>query len=231
MKPVFSVLLFCIVCFSCTDEDNTGRIRRAPADGVYTDYQVWAEEGTDDVTVRLQFRRGHEEGEAFAVENPGKVLLDKEVLIPDSTRFMGVYYETLIPVDDFKGEHNIVYLDKSGKEHQEEFTFEPFSLVKELPANISKKPFSIQLQDFPVPATPIRLVMVDTSLHSAGVNEEVVIEDGRIQITEEHLRHLTKGPVTLEIYREEERPVKSNKTAYGKFTMSYGLRRYFNLVD
>lgn len=231
MKPFFLSILFLFFLWSCAGEEEPRIVPKTPSGGVYADYQVWAEEGADEVTIRLQYRRGNDEGDAFAVENPGKVLLDGDEMIPDSTRFMGVYYEVTKPVDDFTGEHTVVFIDKTGREHREEFTFEPFTLRAELPENIRKKPFTIQLQNFPERSTPIRLVMVDTSLRSAGVNEDLLIQDGKVEITEEFLRLLTNGPVTLEIYREEERPVKGGPTRSGRFSMTYGLRRHFNLVD
>lgn len=231
MKPFLLYIILLFFLGSCAGEEEPSFVRKTPSGGVYADYQVWAEEGADEVTIRLQYRRENEEGDAFAVENPGKVLLDDEELAPDSTRFMGVYYETSKPIEDFTGEHTVVFIDKSGREHREEFTFEPFTLRAELPENIRKKPFRIQLQNFPERSTPIRLVMVDTSLRSAGVNEELLIEEGIVEITKEFLRLLTKGPVTLEIYREEERPVKRGSKHSGKFTLTYGLRRHFNLVE
>lgn len=231
MKPFFPFLLLLFFALSCADEVPSDRIRRAPSGGVFADYQVWAEEGTDDVTIRLQYRRGDEEGEAFAVQGPGKVLLDGEELTADSTRFMGAFYEVLKPVESFRGEHTVVYIDKNGKEHRETFMFKPFTLADELPETIKKRPFRIQLKGFLQEATPVRLVMVDTSLHSSGVNEELLVEGGMLEITEEYLSNLTKGPVTLEIYREEERPVKESESHYGKFIMNYGLRRQFNLVE
>jgi hypothetical protein len=142
---------------------------------------------------------------------------------------MGVYYETSKPVETFTGEHIVSYIDKSGKEHRDTFTFEPFTLAQEIPETI-RKPFQIQLQNFPEGVAPIRLVMVDTSLRSDGVNEKLMIEGGILEITEGYLANLTKGPVTLEIYQEEERPVKGRLGSFGKFTMTYGLRRQFNLV-
>lgn len=226
---LFILLIFSLL--SCAGEEEPAFKSKKPLGGVYADYQVWAEEGADEVTIRLQYRQGNEEGDAFAVKNPGKVLLDGEELAPDSTRFMGVYYEATKSVDDFTGEHAVVFIDKSGREHREEFSFEPFSLKAELPENIRKKPFPIQLKNFPDSSTPIRLVMVDTSLYSAGVNEELMIEGGIVQITEEFLRHLTKGPVTMEIYREEEWLVRGGSTSSGKFSMTYGLRRHFNLTE
>ncbi|MDQ3278391.1 MAG: hypothetical protein M3Q06_08690, partial [Bacteroidota bacterium] len=71
----------------------------------------------------------------------------------------------------------------------------------------------------------------DTALHSADVNEEIVVENRKLTITGEHLANLTKGPVMLEIYREEETPLRNKLKTNGKLTLSYSLKRQFNLVE
>ncbi len=231
MKPFFPFLILLIWATACSNNAETVRNPKSKEDGIYSEYQVWAEEGREDVTVRLQYRHGDREGTAFAMESPGKVLLDGEELTADSTQFTGVYYEVSKPVEDFKGKHTVVYVDGSGKKLREEFSFEPFTLAKEPPEKVKKDPFQIQLQGFPESPTLIRLVMVDTSLASADVNEELLVQNGNVDITEEFLANLTKGPVTLEIYREEERPVRGNAVNRGMFTMTYGLKREFTLIE
>jgi hypothetical protein len=73
--------------------------------------------------------------------------------------------------------------------------------------------------------------MADTSLRSEGVNEEMRIENGILTITEEAFSRLTNGPVILEIYREEERPLRGNPKTDGKLSMTYGIKREFELTD
>lgn len=196
---------------------------------VYYDYRIWGEEGSDEATLRLQYKAEGEEGEPVAWAPPAKVLLNNEEIKADSSNFTGAYYEVTKPVNAFAGEQEILFVDEYNKEHRERFSFEPFTLAEELPETLKNEPFQIRLQNFPQTATPVRVVMVDTSLQSVGVNEEVMAKEGIIQITARHLARLTPGPVTLEIFWEEEKPLNQGTGAGGKFIMTYGLRRSFNL--
>lgn len=205
--------------------------KEASAETIYYDYRIWGEEGRDDVTVRLQYKSGGEEGEPIAWSLPTKVLFDGVEIKIDSSRFTGAYYELIKPVEKVRGKHSIVFVDEHGKERREDFNFEPFSLEKNLPETIKRIPFQIKLANFPDTLTSIRLVMTDTSLHSAGVNEEMLIENGIINITEQQLANLTKGPVVLEIYKEEERPIRDTPAVDGKLSMTYGIKREFELTD
>jgi len=40
-----------------------------------------------------------------------------------------------------------------------------------------------------------------------------------------------KGPVVLELYLEQERPLKQHTTAGGKISITYGLKKEFDLTD
>jgi hypothetical protein len=95
---------------------------------------------------------------------------------------------------------------------------------------VVKKPFTVQLTNFPTAATTIRLVMVDTSLDSPDVNEELRVENGEVKIDAAMLANLTKGPTVLQIYREEQRPFENGGTATGRLTTTYGIKREFVLV-
>ncbi|HEV7331074.1 MAG TPA: hypothetical protein VGN63_08555 [Flavisolibacter sp.] len=226
--PLSSLFFFLTACFNNADVE---RAENNDPQGLYKDFQVWAEEGREDVTVRLQFRAGGEDGDAVLMDGPGAVLLDNKPVAADSTRFTGVYYETFQPIHEFEGKHTVVFVDKAKKQQKVEFLFHPFSLAKEIPEKVRKVPFEIQLNNFPEEPTSIRLVMVDTSLFSADVNEEIIVENGKIAITAEYLDKLTKGPVMLEIYREEEKPLNGESRHSGKLTITYSLKREFTLIE
>jgi hypothetical protein len=51
------------------------------------------------------------------------------------------------------------------------------------------------------------------------------VEENRIEVTEDHLFQLTKGPVMLELYREEGRWLGNEPLGKGKLTITYGLKR------
>lgn len=225
-------LFACVVLsfFAACKNPGSSKESLSP-NALYFDYRIWGEDGRGDATLRLQYKTGDEEGEAIAWEAPAKVLFDNAEINVDSSRFTGAYYEITKPVTALSGKHEILFLDKNKKEHRERFSFDPFELAEELPETLAKSPFQIRLQNFPKTATAVRLVMVDTSLRSVGVNEELVVKEGMVQITAQHLTRLTTGPVTLEIIREEEKPLGQGREASGKFTITYGLRREFNLAD
>ena len=87
------------------------------------------------------------------------------------------------------------------------------------------------MQHYPAAAPRVRLVMTDTALFSADINEELRVENGKIEITEKLVANLTKGPVILEIYSEEERPFHPGPKSTGKLTITYGLRRHIHLTE
>jgi hypothetical protein len=228
-KPIFPLLFLVFGFAACAgDAEPVARLDKTSGE-TYLDYQIWGEEGREDVTIRLQYRRGDEEGDAFEVEAPGQVLLDGQPLPADSTRFAGTFYELTIPTVDFTGQHTITFVDEHKKEHREEFSFAPFSLADELPENIRMKPFQIRLKNFPETATLIRMVITDTAMETADVNEELMVENGLIEVTSELLANLTAGPATLEIFQEEEKPVSGGAKKRGKLMLTYGLRREINL--
>ncbi len=230
MKHCLILLLFAVpFLLSC---HNTER-KEKTADPVntYYDYQIWAEEGTNDATIRLQYKEGGEEGEALALDKGAKVLFDNTGLRVDSSRFTGAYYELLKPVAELAGPHAILLVDEAGKEYRETFTFTPFALASEIPEEVKRKPFRIRLKNFPDTPTTIRLVITDTSLQSADVNDEMLVRNGTIHVTEQQLANLTNGPATLEIYREEEWPIHNDSGAGGKFLITYGIKREFELVE
>lgn len=198
---------------------------------MYFDYQVSAEEGRAEATVRLQYKKGDENGETIALEKPAKVLFDGTELEPDSSRFSGTYYEVLKPVAELGGRHTIVFVDPEGGEHKADFSFLPFSLAEELPEQVPKRPFVIRLENFPSSPTVVRVVMTDTSLQSAGVNEEFLVEEGKLAIDTSLLDNLSEGPVTMEISREEVHPLQSRSGERGRLLLVYAIRRQFNLLQ
>lgn len=226
--PLSGLLFLLSACFNNADVESAESNDRQ---SIYKDFRVWAEEGREEVTVRLQFRAGGMDGEAVLMDNPGTVLLDNLPVAADSTRFTGVYYETFQPLREFEGKHTIAFVDKAKKQQTAEFHFLPFSLAKEIPNKVRKAPFEIQLKNFPDEPASIRLVMVDTSLFSADVNEEIMVENGKIAITAEYLDNLTKGPVLLEIHREDEQPLQGESRSSGKLIITYRLKREFTLVE
>lgn len=217
-------LLMTAIVWGCTNTDHPYN-----TDNLFFDYTINAEEGNEMVTIKLQFKQGSITGKAIAIK--GKVELDGQLIDADSTELSGFYYEIQKPVDSFIGKHTVVFTAPDKKQFKEEFEFIPFNIENELPEQISREPFTIKLNSFPQRETPVRLVMLDTSFTSEGINETIGIVKGELVIDDFILRQLKTGPVIMEIYREQEIPLKQATKAGGRLAITYNLRREFELVD
>src|SRR5687768_9510183 len=110
MKYQFGLKDICLISivflFSCTSNE-IGNIKDVNPEAVFFDYEIWAEEGKEDVTVNLQYRMGGKNGTTLVLEEPSKVMLDGEQLKVDSAKVTGAYYEVQRPIMSFPGKHSI----------------------------------------------------------------------------------------------------------------------------
>src|SRR5687768_14046684 len=95
MRRKFLMMLltgFCLLssCRNNEDSNNSGE--------VYAKYSIWGEEGKEFVNAFFQFQSEGPEGRTLLLKEPAKVFLDDHLLIPDSARETGVFYELQIPV-------------------------------------------------------------------------------------------------------------------------------------
>ena len=230
MRNKFLLLLFLSGFAACSNagmDADTGNTSGA----LYYDYQLWGEEESGTATIRLQYKQGSEEGPAVPLPEQHRVLLDTTPFQPDSTKFLGTYYELTKPLEYFNGTHTVTLVDENRIAHRETFSFTPFELAEELPDELPQKTFTLHLKNFPVSPTQIRLVMIDTSMIAPGVNEELLVENGQLTISQEMLSKLASGPVTMEISREEVRQIGSGAKSSGTFLLNYGIRRQFTLTE
>lgn len=224
-----SAFLFAVLfLMACKHHDkNPGK---NDFDHLYFDYTVAAEEGAPYVTCLLQFKENSLQGVSVNVE-PGKVELDGQQLQGDSAGLSGFYYEIQKPMDSFAGKHTIVFTSSNDKQFHQKFEFIPFSLTEELPAKIYRKPFALQLKNFPDTPTPVRLLLLDTAFVSKGFNDTIHVVNGQINIDQSILNNLKKGPIILELYMEQEIPLDEHTKAGGRLSLTYGLKREFELAD
>lgn len=227
-----NVVLFFVLAAIVTGCKNKDKVAKTGInDGqIYFDYTVTAEEGDENVTCVFQYKNGDAEGKAINIE-PGSVELDGQQIQSDSTKLSGSFYEAQKPVDSFAGKHTVVFTNADDKKFTNEFEFTPFGIAENLPEKISRKPFIIQLKHFPASAKSIRLLMLDTAFASKGFNDLVPVQNGKINIDAPILNTIKKGPINLELYLEQEIPLKETTKAGGKISVTYGLRREFELVD
>lgn len=221
-------LAFAAIVAGCTNRDKPAS--EADYDQLFFEYTISGDENLEAVTCMLQYKTYDAEGKAVNVA-PATVALDGEEIVPDSTKRSGFYYEIQKPVDSFSGKHSIVFTAPGKRQYKNDFEFYPFTLVEEIPAKMPRKPFTIQLKNFPERETPVRLLMLDTAFESSGFNDLVPVVNGRIAIGEDILNNLKNGPVNLELYMEQEIPLKQATMAGGRISITYGLRREFELVD
>lgn len=215
--------------FSCTS-DEIGSSKDVNPDAVFFDYEVWAEEGKEDVTINVQYRMGGKNGTTLVLEEPSKVLLDGEQLNVDSAKVTGAYYEIQRPVASFSGKHSITFIDLNRKEYTEEFEFTPFSLDPDVPATLNRGDLVFNFKGLDSIAY-VNVILTDTSFHSADINDIDTVKNGRLVISGNRLSALINGPINLQFHKEVEKPMKNGTKEGGKLYMHYGLKREFELKD
>jgi len=199
-------------------------------EGIYFDYQVSGEEGNDNLTILLQYRDGGEDEDAIATSHSNGVLLDGEMIAPDTTRSGDIFYELHKPIESFAGKHQIVFTDPQGKEYKDDFSFQPVRLLTVLPDTIHRADLVFEFEGLEKDGF-IRVLITDTSFINDGINQLEKAEDGRIVIPAAELTRLANGPVQLEFTREFERPLRKSSGESGRLLITYTLKREFFLAD
>jgi len=228
---VFLFFVLVIPIVGCTDLDKASE-NKVDQSRIYFDYIITAEENNETVVCVFQFRDGDAEGKTLDVE-PAKVQLDGQIIERDSAKLSGFFYEVQKPMASFAGKHTIDFITAGNKKYRNEFEFSPFFLEKELPEKIHRRPFTIQLispQARPATANQVRLLLLDTAFESSGFNNLVPVVNGKIRMDSSVLSTIKNGPVNLELYMEQEIPLKQRTMAGGRISITYGLRREFELV-
>jgi hypothetical protein len=226
MKRINAYLLTIILLAGCTNHEKANKNANG---SLYFDYKISGEEDLDNVTILLQYRKYGSEGEAVSLKAPSQVELDGHPLLPDSAAMSGVFYEIDRPLDEFEGKHVLVFTDENKKKFKEEFVFSRFT-IENLPDKVQRGPFVIRLGDLADEDTRLHVVMVDTAFETNDVNQIIHVSKGELPVDAGMLRDLRNGPVSLQIYREDERSLKYPR-GMGRILMSYGLKRDFELTD
>jgi hypothetical protein len=224
-----SVVSAVFLLASCNNTE-IGEIKDVNPEAVYLDYSITGEEGDEDVTCKFQFRMGGPEGTTLVLSNPAKIELDGELLTVDSSKLGGAYYEIQKPLISFAGKHVIIYTDLNKKEFTEEFDFTPVRLAGNIPAVISRKDFSFQLEGLE-PEDYLTIVVTDTVFESDDIHQTDTIKNGRLIISPEQLQNLVNGPITLILSKETEKSLKNPTREGGKITTEFRLQREFELKN
>lgn len=234
MKYQFGLKDICLVSlvflFSCTSNE-IGNSKDVNPDAVFFDYEIWAEEGKEDVTVNLQYRMGGKNGTTLVLDEPSKVILDGEQLKVDSAKVTGAYYEVQRPITSFAGKHTISFTDLNKKEYNEEFEFTPFTLEPNVPAVLERGDLVFNFKGLES-VEVLSVTLTDTSFQSADIMNDIdTVRNGRLVIASHRLSALVNGPINLQLYKEIDMPVKNGTKEGGNLHIRYGLNRHFELKD
>jgi len=225
-KIYFFAIIFLVSCTS----NEIGNSKDVNPDAMYFDYELWSEEGGEDVTLKLQYRMGGPNGTTLVLTDPSQVLLDGEKLTVDSSRFSGAYYEIQKPLSSFTGKHTIVFTDLNKKEYKEIFVFTPFQLKPDLPEEIKRADLVFEFSGLD-PLDYLRVSLTDTSFASDDINDVDTVRNGKLVISKDRLKSLTNGPINLHFYKELDKNIKNGTPEGGRLSISYGLKREFELKD
>lgn len=223
----FTFFLALVIFSSCTSNE-IGNSKEVNPDAVYFDFEIWADEGREDVTINLQFRQGEPNGTTLVLEEPSKVELDGEKIMPDSTKFSGAYYEIQKPLASFAGKHTILFTDLNNKEYSEEFEFTPFKISSDVPGILKRGDLVFNLEGLE-PEEIIRVILSDTSFASQHINDMDTVRNGKLIISADRLQALKDGPIDLQFNREFERPLLKGTKETGRLSITYGVKRAFEL--
>lgn len=223
MRPKLFQMLIVLALASCTQ-------KKAGTDAVYADYMINGEEGGATITCLFKFFTNRRDGSTLALEPPAGVWLDGETIAGDSARLSGSFYEMQKPLASFGGTHTIVFKNAEGRAYHESFSFQPFSLATELSGTVPRADIELQLEG--LQATDyIRVLLIDTSFASPDINDVDTVTASRLVIRKEALKNVASGPVTLQLFKEVECPLKQAPAGGGKLAITYSLSREFELVD
>ena len=219
-----------LVIMACNNNGKRPADKIADPRSLYFDYKIWGDEESGIITLNLQYRLGGSEGIPVKLVPPGYVTLDGYRIEPDSSKMNGVYYEVNIPVQDFAGAHEIVYTNPEGRQYSESFEFPLISLTTEVPKAIFRRELNFELEgldtlDF------VHIIVTDTSYYGRGIDRVDTVRNSLVTINQAALRSLRNGPVYLEFYKEEEWPLKQTLAPGGRFSLSYAVKRVFELKD
>jgi len=228
-KKVFLSFLIAALLFSCRSGDSN-RKNNILSENIYFDYSITAEEGDDNLTIKLQYREDGENGYAITLTEPGKVEIDGELIPADSSRLSGTYYEIQKPIEGFSGKHKIVYTNNNGEKYSEEFDFSPVILLTHLKESVKRDSLVFDFEGLDT-VDYMRVVLSDTSFLNYGINRLDTVRNGRLFIPRNELEKIATGPVKLEFIREIEKPLQNVTEAGGKLSLNYVLRREFFLTE
>lgn len=221
-------ILFLLV--GCVSNEKRADDNSINPEAIFFDYNIWGDEESGNIIIRLQYRRGWLEGPALVLPQPARVELDGEILVLDSSKMNGAWYEITKSAKEFGGKHLIKLTDENNREYVEEFDFSLLSLKSEVPRVINRNDLAFELDGLKREDT-IQVLLTDTAYYSRGIDRIDTVQNGLIHISRADLDNVRNGPVVIEFYKDEEWALKDTRKAGGRIFISYGLKRVFELKD
>lgn len=221
IQSLSAVILISIIS-SCASSE-IGDIKDVNPETVYTNYEVFFEEGNDSVYVQAQFRFAGNKGTTLVLSNPSAILLDGEQMQLDSSAAMGAYYKLNKAVANFGGVHQFAFIGFNKKQYRNSFAFEPFNWGSNADF-ISKKGASL-LIDGIKDGTVLDVEISDTSDATSDIDKKIMITEGKLVIPAADLQTLRNGPVSVNIYRNEVKKLSQSTPEGGTIQVSYALKK------
>lgn len=128
-NTVAASLFFTVSLMVACSSNEIGESKDVNQDKIYMDYYISHAEGDENVDITCQFRFAGNNGTTLVLSDGSKVEFDGEKLKADSSTGGGAYYNIRKPVNGFYGNHTIRFTNTTGKQFDNEFTFEPFAVT------------------------------------------------------------------------------------------------------
>ncbi len=228
MKNVYLLIgLFSAIAGAGCHSNSNKSQNNYPA---YADYRISGAEDQENVTAIFQFKPDSASTQSIMLDAPAQVTLDEEIITADSANFTGVYYEIQKPLKTFTGSHTVIFTDASGKAYRQVFNFTPFHLETIIPATVKRQDITLHITGLK-PVDVLRLVVIDTSFTTADINMVDTITNGVLTISRRQWSNLAPGPVTLQLFKEEEQTLNNAASKGGHLSITYRLSQDFDLED
>lgn len=221
MKIYFPALSVLILLAACNTEE-IGKSKDVNPDSVYSEYTINDNEVSDEALARARFRFGGPEGTTLLLSDSEYVSLDGAKIVADSTKSMGVYYETKKTPASFSGSHTWVFSNRNGKQFTNTFNFAPVRVSNAIPAKISMKDFVLQLSGV-TDSMKIEVNVSDTASKTDDL-EINAIGKSAVTIPGASLAKLKPGPITIDIMATERHSLKSTTPEGGEFVIYHDLK-------
>jgi hypothetical protein len=222
-------ILFVAIMSSCASSE-IGDIKDVNPETVYSQYELYYEEGYDSVSIQAQFRFGGNKGTTLVLTNQSSVTLDAEQLPVDSAENLGAYYRVNKAANGFAGNHDLVFTGFNGKKYRNSFAFEPFAWGANT-ETMSKKGAMILLDGLKN-GTEVAVEISDTAAATNDLDKKYSIAYGKISLPSADLATLANGPISVSVYRTVTKKLAQTTAEGGVLEINYALKkRTLQLVD